>query len=391
VFCSVLRALCRFRPGAAVLPFLLAAAALAGEGLVAVPASPSTLVNEQALLILNTGGTLGGRITQSPGGFIVHQPQGTIVVPFHLVEFTARDLRDALRKFHERTPNPTGGFHVSLAQWCLRHQLLSEARGELLSALKLQPHRQDARAMLRRLDEVLDPPTPPPAVESGNRPGRPRLRQAGFEVPEATSLAGLSRDAAREFTERVQPVLMNKCGNASCHGPAAGSEFRLARVRLTAASHRVHAERNLAVTLDYVDLEHPERSPLLVIPRGNHGRAGQTIFSGPAGDEQLGILREWVGRVAAERSVPRPDSTAARAPLAGTEDGLDNAPPLSFNAGGRDASPPDGPWPAPVDGLRDPHETDSDEPPDAFDPEAFNQLDGPEPKTAGVLPPTRGG
>ncbi|HUG93517.1 MAG TPA: hypothetical protein VML55_21940 [Planctomycetaceae bacterium] len=285
----------------------------AGTDGLPLSSDPPPLVNQQGLVVLKTGRTIGGRISQAAGGFVVDQPHGTIVVPSELVEFTARDERDAVRLYHDRTPNPTAGFHVELAQWCLGHQMVAEAREELRSALRLEPHRADARNMLRRIDEALAPPAPEPARTSA----RGLIERAGFELPEATSLAGLSPDAARMFTERVQPILMNKCGNASCHGPSAENEFRLTRVRLTGGAHRVHAERNLAVTLNYVDRGQPDRSRLLVVPQGNHGRAGRTIFSGPFGGEQLETLREWVRQIASAQ--PEAPRDAVTAPVAGGE------------------------------------------------------------------------
>ena len=343
-----------------ILLLLGSAGVLAGADGFVLPTDPPPLVNEPGVLVLKSGRAISGRISQNAGGFVVEQPHGSIVVPFEFTDFPASDLQDAIRKYHERTPNPTAGFHVNLAQWCLQHQLLDEARTELHAALVLEPHRQDARHMLRRLDALLDPPEAPAAEPA------PIRQVAGFDVPEVTSLAGLDPEHARVFTERVQPILMNKCGNASCHGPAAENEFRLTRVRLTGGAHRVHSERNLAVTLRYVDQQSPDRSPLLVVPQGNHGRAGRTIFNGPFAHDQLQTLREWVRGVVAAQAASAPPS---RHPTTAGGNGLSivpqpgNTDPYAIPAGvpSESRTSPPASAPAPV------------EPADAFDPEAFNR------------------
>ena len=343
-----------------ILLLLGSAGVLAGADGFVLPTDPPPLVNTPGVLVLKSGRAISGRISQNASGFVVEQPHGSIVVPFDFADFPASDLEDAVRQYHKRTPNPTAGFHVNLAQWCLQHQLLDEARTELHAALVLEPHRQDARHMLRRLDALLDPPEAPAAERA------PIRQVAGFDVPEVTSLAGLDPEHARVFTERVQPILMNKCGNASCHGPAAENEFRLTRVRLTGGAHRVHSERNLAVTLRYVDQRSPDRSPLLVVPQGNHGRAGRTIFNGPFAQEQFQTLREWVRGVAAAKGGSAPPSQhpslaagdgPSADPLSGTPD------PYAIPASPSSASRTYPAEPAPVPA----------EPADAFDPEAFNR------------------
>ena len=148
----------------------LAGRAAATEGLNVSPDVPPVPVNQPGLLVLKSGRTIAGRISQSANGYTVDQVHGTIAVPFDLVEFFARDEREALRLFHKRTPNPTAGFHVRLAEWCLPYQLLAEARDELRAALLLEPHRGDARNLLRRLDALLEPPAPVEAALTVNPP-----------------------------------------------------------------------------------------------------------------------------------------------------------------------------------------------------------------------------
>src|SRR5262249_20312220 len=147
------------------------------------------------------------------------------------------------------------------------------------------------------LDEMLEPPEPP-------RPKEPPRSIDGFLAAEVESLGGLSNESATAFTQRIQPLLMNKCGNASCHGKSEPNDkrdgFRLNPVRLGTSSHRLYTERNLAEVLRYIDLEEPALSPLVTIPQGAHaGTAG--VFHGTSGNTQLKTLRAWTKTVAEEK------------------------------------------------------------------------------------------
>ena len=237
------------------------------------------------LLVLTSGRVVTGRISQSAGGYMVEKSRGSMLIPFDQVALTARDLRDAYQKMRQRQAGgATAEKYLATARWCTTYQLYEEARAELRNALTLDESNAEARLMLKRLDDVLNPGRVDATTSQA-----PQKTADGFETSEARSLAGLSQDTAREFVTRVQPILLHKCGNASCHGSAAANEFRLTHSR----THRVFAERNLAAVLRYVDLETPEQSRLLTAPQGDHGPGGETIFHGSIGADQLRTLREW--------------------------------------------------------------------------------------------------
>lgn len=242
---------------------------------------------EARLLLLKSGRVVSGRISQSAGGYVVEKPRGNMLIPFDQVDFPARDLRDAYRILEQRQDHgATAETYLATARWCVTYQLYEEAREELRKALTLDERDAEARLMLKRLDDVLRSAGPGGAATAQRSP----TTTDGFERPEARSLAGLSQDTARTFVSRVQPILLHKCGNASCHGQAATNGFRLTHTR----THRVFAERNLAMALQFVDPQQPQNSPLLVVPRGNHGPAGETIFHGSVGAEQLQTLQRWL-------------------------------------------------------------------------------------------------
>lgn len=249
----------------------------------------------EQVLVTTSGRILSGKMTRNAGGWLVEQPNGRVQVPEDQVKLVADSLVDAYRKQRDAVAEPTPATHVMLAQWCVSYRLHDEARDELKKCLTLDPDHTEARRLLRRIDDTLTPkPSALPAAATV-------LKTAdGFVVPEVESLGGLSRETATTFTARVQPLLMNKCGNSACHGAASSSGFRLSAVRVGANGHRMHTERNLAEVLRLVDIHEPGLSPLLAVPQGRHGGA-TAIFSGPTGNEQLKSLRSFVKLVSQEK------------------------------------------------------------------------------------------
>lgn len=250
------------------------------------------------VLVLKSGALVDGEIHESAGGYLVELPTGEMLVPYDTVEVAAPDRHDAYRRLRERLPSRTPAMHAGLARWCLSHAMYDEARTELRDSLSLDPNDREARSMLRRLDELLHPETPP-AAETDS----PRVADNGSAPPaaEVRSLAGLPRDVARDFVARVQPLLMNKCGNAACHGTAGRTDFHIAPVRRGSGSSRLLTERNLAAVLRRIDMAHPAQSQLLAACQGEHGHTGRPIFEGPGAKEQHETLRQWIDAVARDQ------------------------------------------------------------------------------------------
>jgi len=266
--------------------------ALAAAYALSADESPRS-TNASQLVVMSDGRILEGVVTRQATGFYVERANGRIVVPFEQVRCVARDLSDAYRQQREAMLDPTAADLVQLAEWCLSYRLYEEARVELNRALRRDPESETARRMLARLEETLlsKPPLPKPPLPVSD----------GLVVPEVEALGGLSRPTAAQFTARVQPLLVNKCGNASCHGTAAQNEFRLLTVRLEGHGHRRGTEQNLAEVLQYIDIQQPQQSELLDRLRGAHGGATLAVFSGAYGAEQQKLLRDWVLTVAKER------------------------------------------------------------------------------------------
>ncbi len=246
------------------------------------------------VLVLNTGQLVEGRLSQNAGGYVVDLPKGSFLVPFERISVVADDRHDAYEKLKATQPTPTPDFQVGLARWCIAWKLFDEARRELRDALIADPDHEEGRRMYAGLDRLLHPERVAFA-----KPQPPAKTAEGFQKSEPESLAGLSPELARQYVIRVQPLLLNRCGNAACHGPASGQEFQITHVR---RSMNRQTMQNLDNVLGFVDMSAPEESRLLKTLAGTHGRNRRPIFYGSAGEQNLETLKDWIAQVAKEQN-----------------------------------------------------------------------------------------
>ncbi|MFN0054702.1 MAG: hypothetical protein ACKV0T_21225 [Planctomycetales bacterium] len=273
----------------------LATAAFGDEQSTGITAPPAA---EPGVLLLRTGATIEGRILKSGANYEVYLAHGgRMFVPGEQVRQQGGNLKEIYRKLRESVQkDETSSGHVTLARWCVTNHLLSDARTELNDALSLDAGNSEARNLLHKLDDLANPSAK--GESKSSRSSKPVVVSHSAQSDDQESLGGLSREMAQQFTRKIQPILVNNCAAAGCHGANSESDFRLQRVLPGSLTSRVATERNLASVLQQIDPKTPRKSPLLTTPTGNHGRHGKAPFSGPRGADQLADLKAWVQRVA---------------------------------------------------------------------------------------------
>ena len=305
----------------------------------------------QRIIVLLNGRVVSGSVEDVPGGYVVDSSVGSMVIPYSQVRLTAKDLPDAYRKLKAGMMEPTAGQHVAIGQWCYENRLYTSAREQAKAALLLEPERKEARSLLRDIEKVSSGHGLAATVSP-----RPSKTRDGFSSSPPQALGGLSPATTRDFVRKIQPLLMNKCGNARCHGVAGTSDFRLTPVRVGSSGFRSLTDQNISSVLRIIDAERPDASPLLVVPQGNHGGKGR-IWIGPRAEDQQSELREWTERAALERTLTPTDEGAST--LAGS-DSLRTASGVESHASVKPDSF--------LDGIL------AEERPDKFDPAIFNRL-----------------
>jgi len=334
------------------------------------------------ILVMRTGAIVSGKIMKSGAIYEVQCLAGRMAVPESLVRLRCADISEAYERLHaSAAAQEDADAHMMLARWCLTNHLERDARHELQAVLALEPDREEAKRLLRGIDELLSPPKQIVKVASQEDPVRSARIAAAAAADETVSLGGLSRENASQFARRIQPLLVGNCTAAGCHGRDSQTDFRLTRVTLGRDSNRHAAERNLVEVLGQIDVARPRASPLLTVPRNNHGRRGKPIFSGSRGEEQLAELRKWVIAVSREEAV--------REKLGKTRGNESSVRPASSRENRGESSrlqAAGGPSSAkPFDDQSESDESDLPQRPlpaaqDPFDPAAFNKSAAPRPR-----------
>lgn len=349
---------------------------------------------EPGMLVLTTGRVVTGRILRNGQDYLVRTPSGEMFVPAGLVRLRSRNLADAYRQLRLAFPENHGAeAHMALARWCLTQKMYSEARTEIRDAIKMEPDRAEALDMLQRLDTMVDPER---VEQRQEKPVIVEVGKPANRFNEVESVGGLPQELASHYVNKVQHILTNNCSKSGCHGHnEEAREFRIQKFTTGNRSNRHLSERNLAAILKFIDFDNPLESPLLIKPRGNHGRRGTVIFVGSRGADQYSELRDWVLNVAANRneganvrprkvtsrrgggkirtaSYVKPDGASASAEQSAEPDlfpelskGRRNNSKSSKTQHATDSSPSDREPDGPLPGARDP-----------FDPAEFNKEGG---------------
>ena len=292
----------------------LAILALAPWVLTCLPATaepPPDALTQQVLILTNES-TLIGQVERIEGGYRLRSQRGESVLPARQVLRVCAGLKEAyfylqgranLRDPHER---------YRLARWCWEQGLRVEARQEVEAALVLAPKYEDARQLLRQLEAAAKTQVTTPiavaAVDSkGDAAGQ---RSTAQSLPIANSLDGweraLTRPATKEFTLRVQPLLLNGCGAGACHGgDQTRGGFLLQRSPSATAQSPQFTRQNLIQALALVNRKEPGQSPLLKKALEPHGGGDSAPLSGQD-SAAYRTLAAWLDQVA-----PAAESTGA--------------------------------------------------------------------------------
>lgn len=270
------------------------------------------------LLLLKNGETLEGRISRSGDYYLIVSPTAEVQMRVREVEAVCRDLEEVFAKKQSLVNTRSADSYLALAQWCIDKQLYGHAARALTEAVKLDDLHPRISLLERRMEAAMAAPRP---VVAPPKPAERRFNDD--ELDRAVKSVG--SEALHEFTVRVQPLLMNYCATAGCHGPRPASTFQLERVYLNERTDQRVVRSNLNAVLKVVDRKNPAQSPLLNVPISAHGSGKKPIFNAHNA-EHYRTLAGWTARVAAVRTaLPQPSS----AEVAGATNTLQQRMPLT--------------------------------------------------------------
>jgi len=337
------------------------------------------------VLLLRNGNVLEGRITQVGESYEVVVDGGRIRVKASDVEFCCPTLEEGYRRKRSLVQPGDVRAHLELAEWCQRHDLFAAAARELAQARAVQPRHPLIPVVERRIRTSLCQP------ERIERPIERDAKEATLP-PSSDELdlmvRGMPPGSVETFTQTIQPVLVNHCSTAGCHGPGTESRFRLLRTPSGRPASRRLTQRNLHSTLEWIDRDVPAASRLLTAPLHPHGSAQAAVFTDQQ-VEQYQQLVNWVNQVArseepvagaaqhSKLEAPRPDTRPWPARPAVHIESVDPAGD-DLPRGGLDASGPARPGTISRATIKPRASMPRFVPVDPFDPAIFNRRFFPE-------------
>ncbi|MBI84654.1 MAG: hypothetical protein CMJ81_15790 [Planctomycetaceae bacterium] len=243
--------------------------------------------SEQGLIFLRNGSVLQGQVIAHGDSFLVAMDGGTeIRVHRNQVLLKCETLEQVYHYQLRKLARDDAASHLRLARWCLRHQFLDGAKSRLEYVRKLDFSRAQLRILEQEIEWAENPREPPikrflsgPTGKDGKVEGLPLEKLPPYTI--------------ERFTSSVQPLLINACGNAACHGERSRSRFQLIRPPGRSAP-RQFTLRNLHSTLLQVNREDPMSSSLLKYAPQSHGPLTRRVVTRQLSPQQYDVLRQWV-------------------------------------------------------------------------------------------------
>ncbi|MCA9131555.1 MAG: hypothetical protein KDA45_00300, partial [Planctomycetales bacterium] len=183
-----------------------------------------------ALLLKETDAVISGRITRRGTHYEVEiASQSRVSIPLQNVAYAGTSLEDLYQFKRQGVSRWSVGDHYQLTRWCLRYGLLAQAAEHYGEVAQRQPDHVRVKQLRVELETRLlaepafrqylglAPVAPAPAARESLSP---------LDTPATEAVTASSRaldvlthpEVVRRFSERVQPILINRCSQAACHG-----------------------------------------------------------------------------------------------------------------------------------------------------------------------------
>ncbi len=254
------------------------------------PRSPS------GILLLRNGQLLAGEYTQTGFGYeVTLQGGGIIRLKTEQVEFVSDSL-DEIYSFRRASKvNNTAAAHLAMANWCLTNQLYDHSGFHLEQAIRMDPRQMGIKQIQARLAIAKSNPVYP-TRHSSRLLSKVTPNEVIYE-----RVRQLEPMAIQSFSTQLQPLLLNKCAVAGCHGPNPRSKYQLINSRWTKTTPQNISFRNLYNSLQHVDFVNPEKSTILTKATSAHGGLRDALMSVNHEPAHLAKFVNWVRILTSEK------------------------------------------------------------------------------------------
>ncbi len=270
---------------------------LAATVLVATPSR-----GDDYVLLQNGNVIRGTASTVGPLVVIRRDQSNEVKLDARQVAHIAPTMRELYEfRVARRQVRDTASYHDD-ARWCFRNGLYAEMAEALDAAQQFNPSHPETIRLRRQLQQALDAAAKPSAVHSPASVDAepvsvavelPTARQQPRQTSDDDLMSlNLSSDALVYFTSRVQPILINRCGNNGCHRSPGDAPWQLTHMGIQVRPPARMTRLNLVATLKLINQAQPENSKLLQYAVQPHGGRREPPLRTPD-DVALESLRQW--------------------------------------------------------------------------------------------------
>lgn len=290
------------------------------------------LEKQSGILLLRNGQLLGGEYFKTGFGYEVCLKGGGIIrLQRSQVEFVSESVDEIYAFRRASRVNNSASAHLEMASWCLTNQMFDYARLHLQQAISINPREAGITAIQARLAIARQPRKHSSSVA---KIVRPQQMESNEFIAEA--IGRLDPATLKSFVNNVQPILLNKCALAGCHGPNPRSSFQLLESRWAKTIPQSIAYRNLFYTLERI-VPNPSGNNLLITKAFSVHGGLKTPKLSIADAVSVGKLVNWV-QLANKPSPPTDTSSRESFPHS----------PIIFKADHSQSNPLSGPRKVPV-------------------------------------------
>lgn len=267
----------------------------------------------QDFILLSNGNVIQGKIHSIGNQVIIDRGDGNEVrLAARQVLHSAPTLSQLYRYRQQQRQHPHVESYQDDARWCYRHQLYDEMEQALDIAGALDPTHPETLRLRRQLASATRPTsdielakvdlnalrsTPAAGqVVIGVVPQTVNRHQVEEASEAALAAANLSNQAVSYFGNRVQPLLINRCGNSGCHRSPTESQWQLTHMGVHVRPPSRMTMLNLLATLSIVNRESGLESDLLKYATTPHGGKMEAPLK-RGDDAAVESLNEWVKEV----------------------------------------------------------------------------------------------
>lgn len=283
--------------------------------LVLVPTSLSPAQTVGRVLLMNNGAVLpksspganAGGIEKRGDFYVVRiAEQSSASIPIDQVKYVGQDLDDLYRFKVAATKRWEVGDHYQMTSWCLRNGMLDQATQHYQEVARRAGEHPRVKQLALQLErQLLEEPgfreflgLAPIEQQQAANPSlaAPSLaaQKPSSSVTTASSYlsdVAFQPEIAARYSQKVQPILMNRCSQAACHGAQSQNALRL--LEPYGQQYARMSSENLRSVLGQIDSQIDQLPRLIEYATKPHGiqRAAAIALTEV---QLLSELRNWI-------------------------------------------------------------------------------------------------